>query len=267
MRKIILVFITAFCCLNQQSICEDTIKTITGNKILRVGLEVGHIPFSMFNNQGQAFGFDIELAKLMAKKLKVGLEIINTQWSGIIPGLLASEFDISIASMSITPGRNILVNFSKPYLISGQTLLIKSSLQQSVYSFADLNSKKYIIGFKSSSEGEKAAKKMINKEVRYKSFKTLMAGANEVRSGKIDAFIADHSFNSYFAQKYSGKVHFLANTFTYAPLAIAVRKDDPNILNWINNFLDAIKKSGEFKKLHDSWLVDTSWSARLPLGM
>src|SRR3546814_3295150 len=91
---------------------------------LRVGVEAGYMPFEMRDRKGKIIGFDVDLARLMARYMGVRLTLVNTQWDGIIPALMTDKFDIMMGGMTITPERNLQVNFADPYIVIGHTVLI-----------------------------------------------------------------------------------------------------------------------------------------------
>ncbi len=237
----------------------DTLTSIIKRGELRVGTDVGYMPFEMKDKKGKVVGYDIDLAKLIAKELGVKLTIVNTEWDGIIPALLTNKFDMIIAGMTITQKRNIRVNFSDPYIVVGQTILINNSLASKVKSYKDLNNKKYKVVSKLGTTGEQAAKRLLFR-AQYKSYQDSQPAAMEVVNGRADAFVYDLPFNAvFYSTKAKGKVVFLDQPFTYEPLSIAVRRGDPDILNWLNNFLRQIKNDGREKKINQRWFASTDW--------
>ena len=69
------------------------------------------VPWAMRDKQGKLVGFEVDVAEKMAKDIGIEAEIIPTNWDGIIPALQAKKFDVIIGGMSITPKRNLSVNF------------------------------------------------------------------------------------------------------------------------------------------------------------
>jgi polar amino acid transport system substrate-binding protein len=81
---------------------KSTIEEILKNGELRVGFESGYMPFEMTDKTGNFVGFDIDMAKEMAKAMGVKFVPVNTAWDGIIPALLTKKFDIIMSGMTVT---------------------------------------------------------------------------------------------------------------------------------------------------------------------
>lgn len=238
---------------------KSTIEDILKAGELRVGFEAGYLPFEMADNKGEFIGFDIDIAKEMAKAMGVKLTLVNTAWDGIIPALLTKKFDLIMSGMTVTQERNLKVNFADPYIIVGQTILLNKKHEGVVKSYKDLNDPKYTVASKLGTTGEQAIKRLIPK-ANYKSFEVESEAALEALSGKADATVYDLPFCAVFmAQQGVGKMIFLDQPFTYEPLAWAVRKGDPDLLNWLNNFLSQIKNDGRYDRIYEKWIKGTEW--------
>lgn len=238
---------------------KSTVEQILKNGELRVGFEAGYMPFEMTDKKGNFVGFDIDVAKEMAKAMKVKFTPVNTAWDGIIPALVTYKFDIIMSGMTITQERNLKINFADPYIIVGQTILVDKKLGGTVKSYKDLNDPKYIVTSKLGTTGEQAVKRMIPKAT-YKSFETETEAALEVVNGKASAFVYDLPYNVVFmAQQGKDKLIFIDKPFTYEPLAWAVNKGDPDFLNFLNNFLRQIKNDGRYDQIYNKWIKSTDW--------
>jgi len=236
-----------------------TLDEIQQRKKLRVGLEPMYMPFELNSKTGEIIGFDVDMAKRMAKAMEVELELVSTAWDGIIPALLTNKFDIIMSGMTVTQGRNLKVNFADPYIVVGQTILINKKHQGAVKSYKDLNDPKYQVTSKLGTTGEQAVKRMIPKAT-YLSFETEQEGVMEVVNGKADAFVYDSPYCAVAnAQKGEGKLVFLDEPFTYEPLAWAVRKGDYDFLNWLDNFLNQVKNDGTYEKIYEKWFKSDAW--------
>jgi len=263
---LMVVFVLSFCLVTLPALAADTslaekstIQSILKAGKLRVGLEPGYMPFEMQNKESKVVGFDVDMAKLMAREMGVELELVPTAWDGIIGSLLTEKFDIIMSGMTITQKRNLKVNFANPYIVVGQTILINKKLEGIVKSYKDLNNRKYTVTSKLGTTGEQAVKKFIPR-AKYKSFETEPEAALEVINGKADAFVYDLPYCAvFFAQKGKGKLVFLDKPFTFEPLGWAVKQGDPDFLNWLNNYLAQIKGDGRYDAIYNKWITGNDW--------
>ncbi|RMF47486.1 MAG: amino acid ABC transporter substrate-binding protein [Deltaproteobacteria bacterium] len=240
-----------------------TLDEIQKRGTLRVGMEPGYMPFELTNKKGEIIGFDVDMAKRMAKAMGVKLELVSTAWDGIIPALITKKFDIIMSGMTLTQQRNLKINFAQPYIVIGQSILLKKELAGKVKSYKDLNDPKYTVGSKLGTTGEQATKRMIGK-AKYISYETEQEGVLELVNGKIDAFIYDMPYNAAaFVQRGQGKIVHLDKPFTYEPLAWAVRKGDFDFINWLNNFMNQIKNDGTYDKIYAKWFKSDAWMKEL----
>ena len=245
------------------SASADTLDEIAKRGSLRVGMEPGYMPFELTNQKGEIIGFDVDMAKRMAKAMGVKLELVSTAWDGIIPALLTKKFDILMSGMTLTQERNLKINFAQPYIVIGQTILLRKELAGQVKSYKDLNDPKYKVGSKLGTTGEQATKRMIPK-AKYISYETEQEGVLEVVNGKIDAFVYDMPYNAAaFTQRGQGKLVYLDKPFTYEPLAWAVRKGDFDFINWLDNFMNQIKNDGTYDQIYHKWFEDDAWMKEL----
>ncbi len=245
---------------------KSTLNQIVQAGELRVGLEPGYMPFEMKDKKGRIIGYDVDIAKAMAKAMGVKLKIIPTAFDGIIAGLITNKFDIIISAMTITQERNLKINFSDPYIVVGQTVLLNKSLEKEIKVAKNLDNEKYTVVAKLGQTGEIVARKFF-KKAKVITFDTESEAVSEVLNGKVAAFVNDQPYNAMFMDsKGRGKLVHLDTPLTYEPLAFAIRKGDPDFLNWLNNFLRQIKEDkiiNLHERLYQKWFVNTDWLKRV----
>lgn len=240
----------------------DPLQQIKARGELRVGLETGYMPFEMLDKSGELVGFDIDLARLMARKLGVKLKVVNQSWDGIIPALLTDKFDVLMGGMTITPERAQRVAFCDPYIRIGQTVLLSKKLAGTVKDHTALNDPKYRVLTKLGTTGDIAARKAFPKS-QLRTFEHEADAAIEVRNGRADAFIYDLPFNAVLAAQYPDGLAHLAEPFTREDLGWAVRQGDPALRLWLNEFLAGIRKDGTYQALYRKWFEGSAWLANV----
>ena len=256
---IFLMFCSSVFCSDIELAKKSTLEAIIKKGELWVGFDSGYMPFEMTNQKGRYVGFDIDIAKEMAKAMGVKFVPVNTAWDDIIPSLTTGKFDIIISGMTVTQERNLKINFADPYITVGQTILINKKHEKKIKSYKDLNDPKYIVTSQSSTTGEQAARSLIPR-CTYKSFKTENEAVLEVINGNADAFVYDLPFCVVMmVMQGKDKLTFLDKPFTYEPLAWAIRKGDPDFLNWLNHFLRQIKNDGRYERIYNKWIINTDW--------
>jgi len=286
--KIILVILLSWLCLGQWNTPalsadvelskDSTLEGIMQRGELRVGLEVGYMPFEMidkrsgvrqkeirhggFRRKGRQLslmGFDIDMGIEMAKALGVKPVFVDTLWPSIIPALNLGRFDIIFGGMSVTESRKEKVDFADPFMTVGQTVLLNAKHKKVVTSYKDLDDPKFVVVSKPGTTGEEAVKNMIPKAT-YETVDTEIDGGMRVLEGTADAFVYDFPFNAVFSAMHpSDQLIFLDTPFTKEPIAWAIRKNDPDFLKWLNNFLKEIKQDGRFEKMYGKWFENTDW--------
>lgn len=237
---------------------KSTLDSILDAGEMKVCFDAGYMPFEMKAKNGGFIGFDIDLGKQMSKAMGVKFTPVNTAWDGIIPTLLTGKCDIIMGGMTITAQRNLKVAFADPYVVIGQTILLRPELKDKITSYRDLNSGEYTVATKLGTTGEAAVKRMIGK-ANLSLFETQAEGVLEVSNDKADAFVYDLPFNSLYASQNPGQVAHLDQPFTFEPLGWAVRRGDPDFLNFLNNYLRQIKGDGTYDRIYAKWFKSDKW--------
>lgn len=92
---------------------------------LRIGVEGAYPPFSKKEADGTLSGFDIDIALALCEKLNRECELVEQEWDGMIPALIAKKYDAIVASMSITEDRKKRVDFSEKYYFTPSRFVAK----------------------------------------------------------------------------------------------------------------------------------------------
>ena len=250
----------------RQSLSSDSVlEQIKKRGTLRIGLST-FVPWAMRDKKGDLIGFEIDVGKRVAADMGVEVEHIPTAWDGIIPALLAGKFDVIISGMSITMKRNLTVNFTHPYANTGYILVASTAMAQKkgLKTLEDYNSSDITIATRRASTGAIAAQKNFPK-AKLIYFDDGTMGIQEAANGKVDATTSTPPKAAYDIEKRPGKL-FVVDKTLMSPTreAFAVRKGDPDVLNWFNNWIDNVKASGWLQERHAYWFTTREWADQLP---
>lgn len=258
MKKFLpLIFILGVCSLLCACTAEKQHKTLM-EKILKadkitVGVKFDAKPFGFIDKTGELQGFDIDLAKKIAKNIlgdENKVEFVQVTPSTRIITLTSGKVDMIIANMSITPQRQNVVDFSTPYYIAGQALMIPES--SSVQGLTDLRGKKVIVVL--GSTGEKSIKHFAPNAI-IQGFKTNTEAYNALKSGNGEAMTTDDTILAGFVMD-DPTMKILPKRYTQEPYAIAFRQDEESaaLRENVNHILEHMKKSGELTRLKNKWV-------------
>lgn len=219
--------------------------------VLRVGTDATFPPFEFVNEKGQYVGFDMDLIRLIGAELGMDVRIVNTSFDGLIPGLMANQFDCIIAGMTVTDERAKSVAFSTPYFNAGQVIVVRTN-DQSIHGVGDLKGK--VVTTQLGTTGQLVVDKMTGLK-EHRVFNTVPEAVQEVLQGRADAAVIDLPVAADFLRSQPGKFKIVGKPFTNEVYAIAVRKDNPALLAKINQALKQIEASGKFDALYKEWIM------------
>ncbi|NLN06923.1 MAG: transporter substrate-binding domain-containing protein [Firmicutes bacterium] len=127
------------------------------NKTYKVASDMAYAPFESISPSGEPEGFDMDLIRAIAAEMGFAVELINTNWDGIIPSLLSGASDLVISAMTITPQRQEQVTFSDPYYEATQYVVVKED--SDIKKLSDLKGK--TVGVQNATTGDIAITKYL----------------------------------------------------------------------------------------------------------
>lgn len=223
-------------------------------KELVVGMSLDFVPFETTDANGKPTGVGVDMAYDLGKALGREVRIENIARSGLIPALQTKKIDMIISSMTITEERLKSIDFSKPYAKGWMCLLINKN--SPVEKVEDLNVKGRKIAIHNGTIAYNYAQKNLpNAEMLlFEDVKTCIL---EVIQGKADAMIYDQItvYDTWKANEAATKVN-LTPIDSKMNWGVGIRKEDKELTEKVNAFIDDYKKNGGFDKLADKYLSD-----------
>jgi polar amino acid transport system substrate-binding protein len=236
---------------------DDSLTRIKKSGKLVVATHAGSFPFTMINSKGELIGFDVDVAKYLAKGLGVELELVDADWSGLIPALLTGKGDIVIADVTITAARAANVNFSNAYFETGQSLLI-SKKNPGINKWQDLDKKGMVIAVQMATSGEYAAQRLF-KNATIQSFMTVNEAGLALNSAKVDAIMNGQPWVAVWAAKNPETTYAVLDIVSKEKLGIAVKPGKPELLQYVNTAIEALRDTTEYEEMFNKWFVDMKW--------
>jgi polar amino acid transport system substrate-binding protein len=218
-----------------------------------IGTDSTYPPFEFVDASGTIQGFDIDITKALCAEMKAECSFVSTDWDGIIPALNAKKFDMIVSSMSITPERLKLVDFSNKYYNTPPAIAVPKD--STITDVAGLKGK--VIGAQTSTTHANYAEKHLA-DTELKLYPTADEYKLDVASGRVDAVIDDVVVLSEWVKSDAGACCKILTTLPVDKeingngAGIAIRQGDP-LREKLNTAIAAIRASGEYKKIQDKY--------------
>ena len=239
-----------------QAASADQLDDIKKSGKIRIAVDLGVPPYGMTDDKMQPTGSDIETAKLLAADWGLQFEHVPTTGAARIPALQTGKADLVISTLSITPERAKVIDFSKGYAVLRTVIAAPKSIN--IKSMADLDGKTVgtVRGTTHDTQLTKEGPKGM-KLVRYEDDAT---EAQAFLSGQVDIFSTAELLVAPIDKKNPARqveVKFVLDTFK---LAIGVKKDEKRLLEEVDKWIATNLKNGKldaiYKKYHGNGLPD-----------
>ncbi|CAB1068447.1 hypothetical protein D1AOALGA4SA_349 [Olavius algarvensis Delta 1 endosymbiont] len=220
-------------------------------------------PLNMTAKNGEIFGLEPDLARLLANAMNVKVKFVTKQFNELLPALQSGEVDMVLSGMTITPERNRKVAFVGPYFISGKAFLTKVKTIAYADEARDANNPDTKIVTLKGSTSQAFAEAFLDKTTLFTTGDYDEA-VDMVLQDKAHAMIADYPICvvSVFRYPDAGLLSVVTQ-LTYEPIGIAIPANDPLLMNWTRNTLNNIEGSGILDELKLKWFAEGRWLNKL----
>jgi polar amino acid transport system substrate-binding protein len=243
--------------LSLPAFSQKVLSAILKRGEIRIGMTGTQPPFTMKAKSGELIGYEVDLAKALAKNMGVKLKLVEMPFSDLLGALKAGKVDAVMSGMTMTPERNLEVLFAGPYILSGKSILTKSKLIAEI-SAATTEKKYRIVSLKGSTSVEFVKNYMPKHELILVD--NYNAGVDMVLTDKADAMVADKPICVVSIMKHQGKDLVTSDKpLTIEPIGMALPSDDPQFLNLVENYIASLELSGNLPLLEKTWFQDGAW--------
>ncbi|HMG90465.1 MAG TPA: transporter substrate-binding domain-containing protein [Chryseolinea sp.] len=236
---------------------QKVLSAILKRGEIRIGTSGNQPPFTMKAKNGELIGYEVDLAKALAKNMGVKLKLVEMPFSDLLGALKAGKIDAVMSGMTMTPERNLEVLFAGPYILSGKSILTKSALISEI-SAGNTDKKYKIVTLKGSTSVEFVKNYMPKHELILVD--NYNAGVDMVLNDKAHAMVADKPICVVTMMKNQGKDLVISDKpLTIEPIGMALPPDDPQFLNLVENYISSLEISGNLPLLEKTWFQDGAW--------
>jgi cystine transport system substrate-binding protein len=251
---IAVLVLVGFYLLNNKNSDEQalsSLEVIKENGVIRIGTEGTYAPFTFYNDKNELTGFDVEIAREVAKRIGVEAEFIETKWDGMFAGLDSKRFDFVANQVTIKADRIEKYDFSSPYIKTRAVLVVHEDNDE-ITTFEDLQGKK---------SGQSLTSNLAELATSYGAEIVQIDGFNQaidlLLSERIDATINDRlSYLDFKVARPDAAIKVVAEEATSSEAAFLFNKGNDELVAAVNKALEDMKSDGTYLEISERWFGD-----------
>ncbi len=221
-----------------------------------MGLDDGFPPMGFRDENGEIVGFDVDLAKAVAEKMGVDVQLQKIDWSTKELELDAGSIDVIWNGYTITPERQEKVLMSEPYMQNMQVMLVPADSE--IQTLDDLADKKVAVQEGSSAQslitedlGDDQA--LLNSFGEFLGYKDYVTALLDIDSGQMDALAVDLVVADYYMSQKPGQYRILDETLAPEDYGIGFRKGDQSFYDALMGAFEELKTDGTAAEISNEW--------------
>ena len=234
---------------------QPTITRIQERGTLLVGTTGDYRPLSFREADGRYWGFGIEVAGEIAKRLGVGIQFVPTSWPTLTADVQTEPqtFDFAIGGITITDTRRETMLMSEGYLANGKTILCRASEANRYKSLADIDKPQVRVMVNPGGLNEKFA----NENLTHATI--IVHQKNEdipslIAEGEADVMITEITEAPYYVQTDTRlAAPLLSAPFNHGEIGVLMRKGQEDLLQLVNDVIRQMKSDGSLRQLHEKY--------------
>lgn len=216
--------------------------------VIKIGVALGGEPVGFWDSKNEPIGYDVDFAKRLANALGVKLQMINVHGDARISMLVSGQLDVVVGNLTVTEARREVVDFSDAYFRTGLKIAVKKG--SGINKLSDLSGKRVVVGRGTS--GAVFLEQQVPDANLVFTDKFAPDGLLMMRQGRVDAGIEDGSFIEYMIGKMSN-MELLPDSYESGDIAVGIKKGQPDLVDWVNDFVAEYIHSGDYSKSYKKW--------------
>lgn len=235
------------------TLAASVMATPVLSQTVRIGTEGAYAPYNYIDDNGKLAGYEIDLGNALCAEAKLTCEFVTNEWDSIIPNLVAGNYDMIMAGMSITDDRKKTIDFSDEYYPAEPSRYAATTGDK--FDFAALKGKK--IGVQSATIHASYATANLAADNTILSFETFDQAVADLAAGNIDLMLADGDPLDAVIKASQGAFSYVGEGLRIGGgIGIGLRKKDAELADTLNKALSSLKKKGTVDKLIKVYFKD-----------
>jgi ABC-type amino acid transport substrate-binding protein len=234
---------------------ETKVQTLTPG-VLRIGTYFVNPPFE-FISKGRRVGFEVDLMKEIARRLRLRPMFVNTQWEVILQQMQKGRYDCIVGGITITLARSQVLAWSDPYMTTTLSLLVNSIKTPAIQDLAGL--KDATVGVQAATTDYDVAISMRQrgeiKSVKVYPFARIAEAITDLSAGRLTAVMKVYPVAAWLTRRTPGLRIVAQVPDDPQPLGIGFGRGKPALLAAVNRTLEEMKRDGSSARLARKWKV------------
>jgi len=224
--------------------------TAQAQETVRIATEGAYAPWNFLDDSGKPAGYEIDLANAICDQAALTCEIITNDWDSIIPNLLAGNYDVIMAGMSITDERRQTINFTQEYFPADPSRYV--ALAGTAIDFDNLSGVR--IGAQSGTIQAAYAQDNLAADNTVIVFNTADQAVADLAASNLDVIFADGAYVDPIVAASNGTIEYIGPEIMIGDgMAAGLRKDEAALETKLNDAITALKADGTMDKLIAQW--------------
>ena len=228
---------------------QTTLERVRANGRVRVGIDATYPPFGMAEG-GEFRGFDVDIARAIAKQLRVDAELINASFDGVFPALQNGNFDLVISAVTITPERSGTLLFSDPYIATGQQIVVRDD--SPIAGLGDLAGR--TVGVQINTTAQFTLEKHAG--ISIAKYNTIDLALLDLQNGRVDAVASDGPVLRFMMRNSFPGLKAAGAEYTDEKFGVVLARGSDDLRRAVNAALWAMQESGEYTRIYTKWFGD-----------
>ncbi|WP_144511268.1 ABC transporter substrate-binding protein [Bacillus sp. FJAT-22090] len=232
---------------------EDPLKAIQDKGEIVVGIMGTYAPYNFMNKDKEYDGFDVDIAKELAKRLDVKASFVAQEFSGLIPSLQKGKFDILVSQVTITEERQKQIDFTEPYITNEVKVIVKDD-NTTIQTVDDFKGKKIGVGLGTNDEAFLRNDLMPKVgDFQINTYDDVITTLKDLDAGRVDATINNVYALKPIIEENGFKVKAVGGPIKSDKAAVAVKKGNTELLDALNKALEEMKQDGRYNEIFVKW--------------